>query len=142
MSINHPTNYDIIVIGAGHAGCEAALASARMGCKTLVLTANIDTIGLMSCNPSIGGVGKGHVVKEIDALGGEMGKAADATAIQFRRLNTKKGPAVQATRTQADRQAYKAYMRKALESEENIDIKQRMVEGFLEEGGKVVGVKT
>ena len=142
MIITYPKKYQVIVIGAGHSGCEAVLAAARMGCKSLMLTANIDTIGLMSCNPSIGGVGKGHLVKEIDALGGKMGKAADATAIQFRRLNTSKGPAVQASRIQADRQAYKAYMRKALESEENIDIKQRMVEGFLAEGGKVVGVKT
>jgi len=142
MVITYPKKYQLIVIGAGHSGCEAVLAAARMGCKSLMLTANIDTIGLMSCNPSIGGIGKGHLVKEIDALGGEMGRAADATAIQFRRLNTSKGPAVQASRIQADRQAYKAYMRKALESEENIDIKQRMVEGFLEEGGKVVGVKT
>jgi len=142
MSISYPKAHQVIVIGAGHAGCEAALASARMGCKTLVLTANLDTIGLMSCNPSIGGVGKGHLVKELDALGGEMGKAADATAIQFRRLNTRKGPAVQATRTQADRQAYKIYMRKALESEEKIDLKQRMVQGFLAEGGRVVGVNT
>ncbi len=142
MAIVYPKRHQVIVIGAGHAGCEAALASARMGCKTLVLTANIDTIGLMSCNPSIGGVGKGHLVKEIDALGGEMGKAADATAIQFRKLNTRKGAAVQATRIQADRQAYKAYMRRVLEAERNIDIKQRMVEGFLVEGGKAVGVKT
>lgn len=142
MSITYPKAHEVIVIGAGHAGCEAALASARIGCKTLVLTANIDTIGLMSCNPSIGGVGKGHLVKEIDALGGEMGKAADATAIQFRRLNTRKGAAVQATRVQADRQAYRAHMKKALENEKNIDIKMRMVEGFLAEGGKVVGVKT
>jgi tRNA uridine 5-carboxymethylaminomethyl modification enzyme len=142
MAITYLKKHQVIVIGAGHAGCEAALASARMGCKTLVLTANIDTVGLMSCNPSIGGVGKGHLVKEIDALGGEMGKAADATAIQFRRLNTRKGAAVQATRVQADRQAYKTYMRRALEAEKNIDIKQRMVEGFLVEGGKVAGVKT
>ncbi len=142
MVITYPRKYQVIVIGAGHAGCEAVLAASRMGCKTLMLTANVDTIGLMSCNPSIGGVGKGHLVKEIDALGGEMGKAADATAIQFRRLNTRKGPAVQATRIQADRQAYKAYMRKALEAEKNIDIKQRAVEGFLAEGGRVVGVKT
>lgn len=134
--------YDVIVIGAGHAGCEAALAPARMGLKTLVLTANIDTIGLMSCNPSIGGVGKGHLVKEVDALGGEMGKAADHAAIQFRRLNTRKGAAVQATRIQADRQAYRAYMKEKLESESNIDIKQRMAEGFLVDRGKVVGVKT
>lgn len=142
MSIIYPKAHEVIVIGAGHAGCEAALASARIGCKTLVLTANIDTIGLMSCNPSIGGVGKGHLVKEIDALGGEMGKAADATAIQFRKLNTRKGAAVQATRIQADRQAYRSHMKKALEDEKNIDIKMRMVEGFLAEGGKVVGVKT
>lgn len=142
MAITYPKKYHVIVVGAGHAGCEAALAAARMGCKTLVLTGNLDTIGLMSCNPSIGGIGKGHLVKEIDALGGEMGKAADATAIQFRRLNTRKGPAVQATRIQADRQAYKTYMRKALESEKNIDLKQRMVEGFLVEGGRAVGVKT
>ncbi|MGH7900936.1 MAG: tRNA uridine-5-carboxymethylaminomethyl(34) synthesis enzyme MnmG [Thermodesulfobacteriota bacterium] len=142
MPIVYPKSNQVIVIGAGHAGCEAALSAARMGCKTLILTANIDTIGLMSCNPSIGGIGKGHLVKEIDALGGEMGKAADATAIQFRRLNTKKGPAVQATRIQADRQAYKLYMRKALESEMNIEIKQRMVEGFLAQGGRVVGIKT
>ncbi|NIP30801.1 MAG: tRNA uridine-5-carboxymethylaminomethyl(34) synthesis enzyme MnmG [Candidatus Dadabacteria bacterium] len=138
----YPKAHEVIVIGAGHAGCEAALASARMGCKTLVLTANIDTIGLMSCNPSIGGVGKGHLVKEIDALGGEMGKAADSTAIQFRRLNTRKGAAVQATRIQADRNAYRLYMKKALENETNIDIKQRMVVDFLAESGKVVGVKT
>lgn len=142
MSISYPKNHDVIVIGAGHAGCEAALASARMGCRTLVLTANVDTIGLMSCNPSIGGVGKGHLVKEIDALGGEMGKAADHAAIQFRRLNTRKGAAVQATRVQADRQSYRAYMKKALESEKNMDIKQRMVEGFLVEGGRIAGIKT
>ncbi|MCZ6556054.1 MAG: tRNA uridine-5-carboxymethylaminomethyl(34) synthesis enzyme MnmG [Candidatus Dadabacteria bacterium] len=142
MSISYPKSHDVIVIGAGHAGCEAALAAARMGCRTLVLTANIDTIGLMSCNPSIGGVGKGHLVKEIDALGGEMGRAADHAAIQFRRLNTRKGAAVQATRIQADRQLYRAYMKKALESEKNIDIKQRMVEGFLIEGDRIAGVKT
>ncbi|MCH8029293.1 MAG: tRNA uridine-5-carboxymethylaminomethyl(34) synthesis enzyme MnmG [Candidatus Dadabacteria bacterium] len=142
MAILYPKSHEIIVIGAGHAGCEAALAAARMGCKTLVLTANIDTIGLMSCNPSVGGVGKGHLVKEIDALGGEMGKAADATAIQFRRLNTRRGPAVQATRIQADRARYRAYMRSVLENEKNIEIKQRAVEGFISQGGRVVGVKT
>ena len=142
MSLLSLKKYEVIVIGAGHAGCEAALAAARMGCTTLVLTANIDTIGLMSCNPSIGGVGKGHLVKEIDALGGEMGKAADTAAIQFRRLNTRKGAAVQATRIQADRQSYRTYMKKALESEFNIEIKQAMVEEFLVDGKKVAGVKT
>lgn len=142
MSLLNSKKYEVIVIGAGHAGCEAALAAARMGCTTLVLTANIDTIGLMSCNPSIGGVGKGHLVKEIDALGGEMGKAADTAAIQFRRLNTRKGAAVQATRIQADRQSYRTYMKKALESEDNIEIKQAMVEEFLVDGKKVAGVKT
>ena len=142
MSILSSKKYEVIVIGAGHAGCEAALAAARMGCTTLVLTANIDTIGLMSCNPSIGGVGKGHLVKEIDALGGEMGKAADTAAIQFRRLNTRKGAAVQATRIQADRQSYRTYMKKALESEPSIEIKQAMVEEFLVDGKKVAGVKT
>ena len=142
MKEQNPKVYDVIVIGAGHAGCEAALAPARMALKTLVLTANIDTIGLMSCNPSIGGVGKGHLVKEIDALGGEMGKAADQAAIQFRRLNTRKGAAVQATRIQADRQSYRAYMKEKLESEPNIDIKQRMADGFLVDGGKIAGVKT
>ena len=142
MSVRNSKRYEVIVIGAGHAGCEAALAAARIGRKTLVLTANIDTIGLMSCNPSIGGVGKGHLVKEIDALGGEMGKAADAAAIQFRRLNTRKGAAVQATRIQADRQSYRTYMKNALESERNMDVKQAMVEGFLLDGGKVAGVRT
>ncbi len=142
MAFSGSKKYEVIVIGGGHAGCEAALATARMGCSTLVLTANIDTIGLMSCNPSIGGVGKGHLVKEIDALGGEMGKAADSSAIQFRRLNTRKGAAVQATRIQADRQSYRTYMKKALENEPEIDLKQAMVESFFLEGEKIAGVKT
>lgn len=142
MSISYSKTNQIIVIGAGHAGCEAALSAARIGCRTLMLTANIDTIGLMSCNPSIGGIGKGHLVKEIDALGGEMGKAADHSAIQFRRLNTRKGAAVQATRIQADRQAYRNYMKKVLELEKNIDIKQRMVDEFITQRSSVIGVKT
>ncbi len=142
MSISYSKTHQIIVIGGGHAGCEAALSAARVGCRTLMLTANIDTIGLMSCNPSIGGIGKGHLVKEIDALGGEMGKAADHSAIQFRRLNTRKGAAVQATRIQADRQAYRSYMKKVLELEKNIDIKQRMVDEFITQGSSVIGIKT
>ncbi|WP_462137517.1 tRNA uridine-5-carboxymethylaminomethyl(34) synthesis enzyme MnmG [Candidatus Mycalebacterium sp.] len=135
-------SHNVIVIGGGHAGCEAALAAARMGRKTLLLTANIETIGVMSCNPSIGGVGKGHIVREIDALGGEMAKAADASAIQYRTLNTRKGAAVRATRSQADRQVYRAYMRRTLEECENLDIKQRMIDGFFVSSGTVRGVKT
>ncbi len=140
--MNCRKSHNVIVIGGGHAGCEAALASARMGRRTLLLTANIDTIGVMSCNPSIGGVGKGHIVREIDALGGEMAKAADASAIQYRTLNTRKGAAVRATRSQADRQVYRAYMRNALEAQENLDIKQRMIDGFIVRGDRVSGVKT
>ena len=135
-------NHNVIVIGGGHAGCEAALAAARMGRKTLLLTANIDTIGVMSCNPSIGGVGKGHIVREIDALGGEMAKAADASAIQYRTLNTRKGAAVRATRSQADRQLYRAHMRRVLEECGNLDIKQRMIDGFIVSSGAVEGVVT
>ena len=104
------TTYDVVVIGGGHAGCEAALATARMGCKTLLLTINLDTIALMSCNPAIGGLAKGQLVREIDALGGEMALIIDATGIQFRRLNTKKGPAVISSRAQEDRQAYRLRM--------------------------------
>ncbi|HCC54515.1 MAG TPA: tRNA uridine-5-carboxymethylaminomethyl(34) synthesis enzyme MnmG, partial [Desulfobulbaceae bacterium] len=120
--------YDIIVIGAGHAGCEAALASARMGCRTAVLVVNADTIGAMSCNPAIGGLAKGHLVKEIDALGGEMAKNIDATGIQFRRLNTRKGPAVWSSRAQADRLLYRLRMKSVLEQQENLHIKQGIVD--------------
>jgi len=136
------SQYDIIVIGAGHAGCEAALASARMGLKTLVLSMNLDTIGLMSCNPAIGGIAKGHLVREIDALGGEMAKNIDATGIQFRTLNMSKGPAVRATRAQADRQLYRLRMKSILESQENLYIRQAMVERILVKDRNVSGVET
>ncbi|PJB30893.1 MAG: tRNA uridine-5-carboxymethylaminomethyl(34) synthesis enzyme MnmG, partial [Deltaproteobacteria bacterium CG_4_9_14_3_um_filter_65_9] len=112
----YPKAYDVIVVGGGHAGCEAALAAARMGCSTLLLTINADAIGLMSCNPAIGGLAKGHLVREIDALGGEMGRNIDATGIQFRQLNTSKGPAVRSSRAQADKQLYRLRMKKALEA--------------------------
>lgn len=134
--------HDIIVVGGGHAGCEAALASARLGKRTLLLTMNPDTIALMSCNPAIGGLAKGQLVKEVDALGGEMGKAIDSTGIQFRILNTGKGPAVRSSRAQADRQAYRLYMKKILESQPNLSLKQGMVGGILAERGVIRGVET
>jgi len=134
--------YEVIVVGGGHAGCEAALASSRLGSKTLLVTANLDTIGVMSCNPSIGGVGKGHLVREIDALGGEMAKAADFASIQYRRLNTRKGPAVQATRIQADRGLYRTYIKRTLESQKNLSIKQRLIHSLIEKNSKIIGIKT
>ena len=134
--------YDVIIIGAGHAGCEAALAAARMGCSALLLTMNIDTIGHMSCNPAIGGLAKGQLVKELDALGGQMARATDATAIQFRLLNTRKGPAVRSTRAQVDRHAYRLYMRSVIESQPGLEVKQAMAEDILTDGGAVKGVRT
>jgi len=135
-------SYEVIVVGGGHAGTEAALASARMGCKTLLLTHNIDTLGQMSCNPAIGGIGKGHLVKEIDALGGLMATAIDHSAIQFRTLNASKGPAVRATRAQADRALYRSYVRNFLENQENLTIFQQPCDDLILENDRVVGVST
>jgi tRNA uridine 5-carboxymethylaminomethyl modification enzyme len=134
--------YDVIVIGAGHAGCEAALASARMGCSTMLLTINLDAIALMSCNPAIGGLAKGHLVKEIDALGGEMAKNIDATGIQFRVLNTRKGPAVRASRAQADKQLYRLRMKRVLELQDNLNLKQGEATSLYLEGDTLRGVDT
>ncbi len=138
----HPEHYEVIVIGGGHAGTEAAAAAARMGAKTLLLTQNIETIGQMSCNPAIGGIGKGHLVKEIDALGGIMARAADHAGIQFRILNARKGPAVRATRAQADRQLYKVAVRAWLENQDMLTIFQQSVDDLIVEGGRVTGVVT
>lgn len=137
-----PTEFDVIVVGGGHAGTEAALASARMGAKTLLLTHNIETLGQMSCNPSIGGIGKGHLVKEVDALGGAMAAATDEGGIQFRILNSSKGPAVRATRAQADRILYKAAIRRRLENQPNLSLFQQAVEDLIVEGDRVVGAVT
>jgi len=135
-------NYDVIVVGAGHAGIEAALAAARMGARCLMLTLNLDHIGQMSCNPAIGGIGKGHLVREIDALGGEMALAIDETGIQFRFLNTRKGPAVRARRAQADKAAYRARMKRVMETTSNLAIRQASVERLLLDGGRVRGVES
>lgn len=134
--------YDVIVIGAGHAGCEAALAAARMGCRTLLTTISLDNVAMMPCNPAIGGPGKSHLVKEIDALGGEMGIAADATAVQMRMLNRGKGPAVYALRAQSDKGAYHRYMKNVVENTENLDLKQVQVMDIIVEDGKCVGMTT
>ncbi|WP_107878580.1 tRNA uridine-5-carboxymethylaminomethyl(34) synthesis enzyme MnmG [Neisseria animaloris] len=138
----YPKTYDVIVVGGGHAGTEAALAAARMGAQTLLLTHNIETLGQMSCNPSIGGIGKGHLVREVDALGGAMALATDMSGIQFRRLNASKGPAVRATRAQADRILYKAAIREMLENQPNLEIFQQSVEDITLEGERASGVKT
>ncbi len=138
----HPQEFDVIVVGGGHAGTEAALAAARMGCTTLLLTHNIETLGQMSCNPSIGGIGKGHLVKEVDALGGAMALAADEAGIQFRILNGSKGPAVRATRAQADRVLYKAAIRRRLENQPNLWLFQQAVDDLMVEGDGVVGAVT
>ena len=140
--MEYPKHFDVIVVGGGHAGTEACLASARMGSKTLLLTHNIETLGQMSCNPAIGGIGKSHLVKEVDALGGAMAIATDRSGIQFRVLNARKGPAVRATRVQADRIKYKAAVRGILESQENLTIFQQAVDDLIIEQERVTGVVT
>lgn len=136
------TDYDVIVVGSGHAGIEAALAAARIGCRTLMLTQNLDTIGQMSCNPAIGGLAKGHIVREIDAMGGAMGLNADATGIQFRMLNQRKGPSVRAPRVQCDKKAYQFRMKAILEEAQNLDVKQGTVSRIVDEAGAVRGIET
>src|SRR5512137_549952 len=135
-------HFEVIVVGGGHAGTEAALASARMGQRTLLLTHNIETLGQMSCNPSIGGIGKGHLVKEVDALGGAMAAAADEAGIQFRILKSSEGPAVRATRAQADRVLYKAAIRRRLENQANLWLFQQAVDDLVVDGERVVGAVT
>src|ERR1700678_4540712 len=135
-------NIDVIVVGGGHAGTEAALAAARLGAKTLLLTHNIETLGQMSCNPAIGGIGKGHLVKEIDALGGAMARAIDRAGIHFRILNASKGPAVRATRAQADRVLYRQAIRQYLQTQPNLSLFQQAVDDLLIEGERVTGIVT
>src|SRR5437868_8988978 len=142
MTLKIATEYDVLVVGSGHAGIEAALAAARMGCRTLMLTQNLDTIGKMSCNPAIGGLGKGHIVREIDAMGGAMGLNADATGIQFRMLNRSKGPSVRAPRVQCDKKAYQFRMKALLESADNLDLKQATVSQVTVDDRRAVGVET
>ena len=135
--MDYPVRYDVIVVGGGHAGTEAALAAARTGCKTLLLTHNTDTVGVMSCNPAIGGIGKSHLVKEIDALGGAMARATDKAGIQFRILNSRKGPAVRATRAQADRALYRSAIRHIVENQPNLDIFQAACDDLITQGDGV-----
>src|SRR5689334_8794086 len=142
MSYEYPDSYDVIVVGAGHAGCEAALAAARMGARVLALTGSLDMVAQMSCNPAIGGVAKGHLVKEIDALGGEMASVIDETGIQFRRLNASRGPAVRSTRAQADKRRYREAMRLRLEQQPGLALRQAEVARLEVDDGRLVGVTT
>src|SRR5246127_1870535 len=142
MIVKLSTEYDVLIVGSGHAGIEAALAAARIGCRTLMLTQNLDTIGQMSCNPAIGGLAKGHIVREIDAMGGAMGLNADATGIQFRMLNQRKGPSVRALRVQCDKKAYQFRMKAILERAQNLDVKQATVSRVIAECGAVAGLET
>src|ERR1700730_18708985 len=138
----YPKRFQVLVVGAGHAGIEAAMAAARLGCSTMMLTQNLDTIGQMSCNPAVGGLAKGHMVREIDALGGVMGANTDATGIQFRMLNSNKGPSVRAPRAQCDKKAYQFRMKWLLESQPHLDLLQGNVLRILEEGGVAIGIET
>jgi tRNA uridine 5-carboxymethylaminomethyl modification enzyme len=141
-TMDYPDKFDVIIVGGGHAGTEAALVSARAGCRTLLLSHNIETLGQMSCNPSIGGIGKGHLVKEVDALDGAMAAATDEGGIQFRILNASKGPAVRATRAQADRLLYKQAIRSRLENQPNLWLFQQAVDALIVNANRVEGVKT
>src|SRR5205814_386965 len=138
--MDHDYSFDVIVIGGGHAGCEAAYASAMIGARTALVTINLDLIGQMSCNPAIGGIAKGHLVREIDALGGVMGKIADKTGIQFRLLNRSRGPAVQSPRAQADRALYRTEMRSTLENTPNLHLRQGLVIDLIVKNGRICGV--